>query len=147
MLRCSTIAGPAAYLSGERGAVGSSEEHKACGNFAGLRRPANGCSELLDGLLIHRGWDERCPYRAGRDGVNADALGDDLVGQATREGNNGALGRCVVEQVGAANVGVNRGVVEDGCARLHVGQGVLGQVEEWVNVGVEGVYPLVPGPC
>ena len=59
------------------------------------------------------------------------------------EGDDGAFGGGVVEQVRAADVGVYGAVVDDGVAALHVREGVLGEVEVGVDVGVEGQEPLV----
>ena len=43
-----------------------------------------------------------------------------LVIQAACEGHDGAFGGRVVEEVGAANVGVDGGVVDNGRPTLHV---------------------------
>jgi len=70
------------------------------------------------------------------------------------ERDNGTLGRGVVQKIGTANVAstmlvqscssdvlndlrVDRCVVDDGRALLHLGNQVLGQEPEGVNVGVE----------
>lgn len=131
-------------LAADSRAVRGGEEHDAGGDLAGLGGPAHGTRKRLLGLVVHGGRDERGPDGSRGDGVDADALADELVAEAAREGDDGALGRRVVQQVGAADVGVDAGVVDDGGAPLHVREGVLGQVEEGVDVGVEGVEPLVP---
>lgn len=66
-----------------------------------------------------------------------------LVGEAAGEGYDGALGRGVVKEIGAADVGVDGGAVDDGVAGFHVLEGVFGDVEHRVDVGVEGLEPLV----
>ncbi len=68
---------------------------------------------------------------------------DLLVGESAREGDNGALCRGVVEEVGAADVGVYRGAGDDCVAALHLREDVLGEEEEGVDVCGEGVDPLV----
>lgn len=70
-------------------------------------------------------------------------MSDLLVVQSTGEGHNGAFRGGVVEQVRAAYVCVDRGTVADGVAALHVLEGVLGEVEVGVDVGVERFQPLV----
>lgn len=125
-------------------AVIASQEHKARRNLAGLRRPTNGRSELLDGVVVHGGRDERRPDGTRCNSVDSDALADVLIGETTGKGDDGSLGRGIVEKIWTANVGVDGRVVDDCGALLHVRQGVFGEVEEWVYVGVEGVYPLVP---
>ena len=68
-----------------------------------------------------------------------------MVAEAAGEGDDGAFCAGVVEEVRAADVGIYRGVVDDGVAGFHVFEGVFGQVEVWVDVGVEGFDPLVSG--
>lgn len=124
--------------------VGASEEDETCRDLAGLAGPAHGGCELILCFMVHGGRDERCPNGAGCDSVDTDASADVLVGETTREGHDGALGGCVVEKIGTADVGVDGGVVDDCVALLHVGKAVLGEVEVWVDVDVEGVLPLLP---
>ena len=62
------------------------------------------------------------------------------------ERDDGALAGGVVQQVGAADVGVDGGAVADGVAALHMLKGVLGEVEIGVYIGVEGLEPLVSTP-
>ena len=61
------------------------------------------------------------------------------------EGDDGAFGGGVVQEVGAADVGVYGGAVYDCVAGFHVREGVFGEVEVGVDVGVEGFEPLVSG--
>lgn len=75
--------------------------------------------------------------------VNTNALADVLVAETSGEGHNGAFCRGVVEEIRSADVGVDGSVVDDGGAGLHVGESILGDVEEGVDVDVEGVYPLL----
>ena len=130
-------------------AVLTRQEHEASGNLRRLRRTAHGRrAELILRLFRHRRRDQRGPDGAGADGVDADAVGDLLVVQPAGEGHDGAFAGGVVEQVGAADVGVDRGAVADCVAALHVLEGVFGEVEEGVDVRVEGLEPLLPvGPC
>lgn len=67
---------------------------------------------------------------------------DLLVVQAAGEGDDGAFAGGVVEEVGAADVGVHGGAVYDGVTGFHVREGVFGEVEVGVDVGVEGFDPL-----
>ena len=59
------------------------------------------------------------------------------------EGDDGAFGGGVVEEVGTADVGVYGGAVYDCVAGFHVGEGIFGEVEVGVDVGVEGFEPLI----
>ena len=67
--------------------------------------------------------------------------------EAAGEGDDGAFGGGVVEEVGTADVCVYGGVVDDGVAALHVLDGVLGEVEVGVDVCVERQEPLVSVGC
>lgn len=125
-------------------AILTRQENKASRNLGRLRRPTHRRSaELILRLLRHRRGDEGRPDGAGADGVDADAVGDLLVVQAAGEGHDGAFGAGVVEQVGPADVRVDGGAVADGVAALHVLEGVFGDVEEGVDVRVEGLEPLL----
>ncbi len=62
-----------------------------------------------------------------------------LVGEPAREGDDGAFCGGVVEEIGAADVGVYRGAGDDGVAALHLWEDVLGEEEEGVDVCGEGV--------
>lgn len=68
-----------------------------------------------------------------------------LVAETTGEGDDGTLCRCVVEKIWTADVGVDGGVVDDRGSFSHVWEDVFGEVEEWMDVGVEGLFPLLPG--
>ena len=63
--------------------------------------------------------------------------------QTAGEGDDSAFGGGVVEEVGAADVGVYGGAVYDCVAGFHVREGVFGEVEVGVDVCVEGFEPLV----
>ena len=95
--------------------------------------------------MIHRARHQRRPDRARTNSVDADAVADLLIRETASEGDDGAFGGGVVEEVGPADVGVYGGVVDDGAAAGHVWQGVFGEVEVGVDVGVEGGEPLVSG--
>ena len=60
-------------------------------------------------------------------------------------GVDGAFGGGVVQEVGAADVGVYGGGVYVCVCGFHVREGVFGEVEVGVDVGVEGFEPLVSG--
>ena len=133
-------------LSTEGAAVFTGEEDNGSGNLTWLSRTAQRSgSELLLVLTLHGRWDERCPDGSRGNSVDANAVSGLLIAQATGEGDDCALGGGVVEKVGTTDIGVDAGVVDDGAAALHVWQRVLGKVEVGVNVGVEGVEPLVFG--
>ncbi len=124
----------------------TSQKDKARRDLARLRRPPHRRpAKLILGILLHRGGYERRPDGAGAHGVDADAEGDLLVVEAAGEGDDGALAGGVVEQVGAADVGVYGGAVDDCVAGFHVGESVFGEVEVGVDVCVEGFEPLFPG--
>ena len=98
---------------------------------------------MIQSILFHRRRDQWGPYGAGSDGVDTDTELDLLVGQATGEGDDGTFGGGVVQEIGAADVSVDRGAVDDGVTGFHVLQRVLGDVEIGVDVGVEGLEPLI----
>lgn len=122
------------------------------------------------GLRTHSRWDEGCPdyivlaslpkhntrlnstgegrgrlTRARAHSIDADAIADLLVAKSTSEGNDGTFGACVIEQIGPADVWVDRGAGDDGVALLHVWEGVFGEEEEGVDVSVKGLNPLFSG--
>lgn len=134
-------------LPADARAVCARQEHHTRCDLARLRRPAHWRCELLLRLLVHRGRDQRRPHRPRCDGVCADALAEVLVGEAAGEGDDGSLGRSIVEQIRSADVGVDGGVVDDGAAVLHVWEKVFGEVEHRMDVHIESVYPLVPDIC
>jgi hypothetical protein len=70
-----------------------------------------------------------------------------LVAQSPGEGDDGALGARVVEQVRAANVGVHGGAGNDGIATGHVREGIFREVKERVDIYVESLDPLFPIVC
>lgn len=125
-------------------AVLTCQEDEAGSNFRGLTRSAHGSpAELIHGILLHCRGDQWGPYGAGSDGVDADTESNLLVGQATGEGDDGTFGGGVVQKIGATDVGVDGGVVDDGVTRFHVLKSVLGDVEIRVDIGVEGLEPLI----
>ena len=93
--------------------------------------------------MLHRRGDQRCPHGTGTDGVNADTELELLIRETAGEGDDGALGGGVVEQVGAADVGVNGGAVDDCVAGFQVLEGVFADEEHGVDVCVEGFDPLI----
>ncbi len=102
------------------------QKYKTRRNLARLPRPPHRRrAELILRILLHRARNQRRPHRAGTHGIDADALADLLVVQAAGEGDDGAFAGGVVEEVGAADVGVYGGVVEDGGAGGEVREGVF----------------------
>jgi hypothetical protein len=117
-------------LPTDLGAVRAGKENKHSRNLTRLSTASNGSAEGFLRLLRHGRNDQWSPNGTRSDGVDADALGHPLVAEAVGESGDGTLGACVVEQVGAADVGVHAGVVDDSVALCHVREGVLGEVEE-----------------
>ena len=131
-------------LPGNHTAVLTSQENKARRNLGRLCRATHGRgAELVLSLFRHGRGDEWGPDGAGADGVDADAVGDLLVVEAAGEGDDGAFGGGVVEEVRAADVGVDGSAVDDSVTTVHVGEGVFRDVEVGVDVCVEGLEPLV----
>ena len=98
---------------------------------------------MIQSILFHRRRDQWGPYGAGSDGVDTDTELDLLVGQATGEGDDGTFGGGVVQEIGAADVSVDRGAVDNGVTGFHMLQRVLGDIEIGVDVGVEGLKLLI----
>lgn len=94
-------------------------------------------------VRFHGGGDQGRPDRAGADRIDPNPLADDQIGEPAGEGDHGTLAGGVVEEVFAADVGVDGGAVDDGVTGLHVGEGVFGEEEARVDVDVEGLDPLV----
>lgn len=67
-----------------------------------------------------------------------------MVGQTTSKGYNGSLGRCVVKEVRSPNVVVDGAAIYDSRPSSHMGQRILGEVKERMDVGVECIFPLGP---
>ena len=125
-------------LPGYHTAVLTRQKNKARRNLRRLRRTTHGRrAQLILCLFRHGGGDQRRPDGPGADGVDADTVSNLLVMQAAREGYNGTFGGCVVEQIGAADVGVYGSAVDDCVAALHVFEAVFGEVEVGVDVDVE----------
>lgn len=67
-----------------------------------------------------------------------------LVGKTAGEGYNGTFGGSIIQEVWTTDIRV------DGCAgdysvtTLHLGKSVFTEVEEGMDVGVEGFNPLLP---
>lgn len=130
-------------LPGNHAAVLTGQEDEAGRNLRRLGGAAHGRRELVLGAVVHGRGHERGPDGARAHGVDADALADLLVVEAAGEGDDGAFGGGVVEQVRAADVGVDRGAVEDRVPAFQVLEGVFGEVVVRVDVGVEGLEPLL----
>lgn len=135
-------------LPGDQTTILTRQKDEARRNLARLAWSSHrGPAELIQSILLHRRRDQRRPHRSGSDGVDADAEFDLLVREAAGEGDDGAFGGGVVEEVGAADVGVHGGAVDDRVAGFEVLEGVFGDVEVGVDVGVEGFEPLFPVGC
>jgi len=131
-------------LSSECGAVHAAQKHHTGCNLARLQGPANRGCKLLHRIIIHGGGNQRGPDRARRNRVHADSFTAVHIGEAAGEGDDGALSGGIVEQVRATNVGIYTGVIDDGAAGLHVRNRSFAEMEEGVDVGVEGPEPLLP---
>jgi hypothetical protein len=131
-------------LSTNKTTLRSRQKHKTSGNLYGLTGSSHWARKLLLRILIHGRWDQRCPDRTRTDAIDSDAFLNLLICETTRESYDGAFRCGVVEQVGTADVGVYGGAGDDCVAGLHLREDVFGEEEERVDVGVEGVKPLLP---
>ena len=131
-------------LSTDKGTVRAGQKDEASSDLRWLSRTSHRRCELVLLLSVHSSWDEWGPDRAGADTVDTDTVFNLLVGERARKGYDGALGGRVIEEIGAADVGVYRGAGDNGVTALHLREHVFGQVEEGVDVGVEGINPLFP---
>src|SRR4051812_17747623 len=88
-------------LAGHVGGVGAGEEDVAGGDLDGLAGTLEGDvrAELLDVLGVEAGDDEGRPDGAGGDGVHSDLPLGEVLGEGAGEGDDGALGGRVVDQV------------------------------------------------
>lgn len=118
------------------------QEHEACSNLARLAGSPHRRAELFLCIILHGRRNQRRPNRTGSNSIDADAEGDLLIVEPASEGDDGAFGGGVVEEVRAPNICVYRGAVDDCIARLEMLEGILGDIEGGVNVGVEGFQPL-----
>lgn len=126
-------------LPGYHTAVLTRQENKARRNLRRLCRTTHGRrAQLILCLFRHGGRDQRRPHGPGAYGVDTDAVSDLLIMQAARKGYDGAFGGRVVEQIGAADVGIYGSAVDYCVAALHVFEAVFGEVEVRVDVDVEG---------
>ena len=96
-------------------------------------------------LQAHTRRDKGCPDRTGGDGVDANALFDELVGEGAREGNDSPFARRIVEAARDANIRVDGGAVDDDAVRCQVFQDLLREIEIRVDVGLERGRPLLAG--
>lgn len=122
------------------------QEYKARRNLTRLSWSTQGTRKLLLRILTHRRRDQGCPYWTGTHSVDADAIAHLLVGEGARKRNDGAFGAGVVEKIRTSDVGVHGGTGEDCVAAAHLGKDVFGEEEEGVDVGGEGVEPLLSVP-
>ena len=130
-------------LPGHEATILTRQKHKTGRDLTRLPGPPHRRRELIQSIFLHRGRDQRRPYRARTDAIDADAEAELLVRETPCEGHDGAFAGGVVEEIRAADVGVYGGAVDDRVAGFHVLQGVFADVEHGVHVCVEGADPLV----
>ena len=95
--------------------------------------------------MIHSRRDEWCPDWTGAHSVDTDTLAlHNLVAETSSEGYDSSLSGGVIKKIWAANVCVYGGIVDDSTSPRHMWNGVLGEEEVGMNVGVKGVEPLFP---
>lgn len=115
------------------------QENKTRRNLRRLDRAADGrLAERILRLRVHGTRDQGRPDWTGADLIAADSFTNQLVRETAGQGRDGAFGACVVEEVGAADEGVDGAVVYDCVACFQVGDGVFGEVEVGVDICVEG---------
>lgn len=127
------------------------EKHKRRRNLAGLTGPSERrpLAERLHALCGAAGGLERRVDGRWRDGVDADAVGHELLRERLREAHDGSLGRAVVHHGGRPAEGDGRGRREDARALVHVRQRVFRHREHLEDVRAEGgldvIYSRVHG--
>ena len=77
--------------------------------------------------------------------VDSDPLFHLLVGKRARKRHNRALGAGVVQQIRAPDVRIDACVIDDSVTGFHVRDAEFREVVEGVDVGVEGLVPLLDG--
>lgn len=132
-------------LTAQSAGVLTGQEDNTGRNLRWLTWPSLWCRELLLCLLAHCSRDEWRPNWTWCHGIHANTPVYVLVAETTGERDDGTLCRCVVEKIWTADVGIDGGVVDDCGAFGHVWEDVFGEVEEGMDVGVEGLFPLFPG--
>lgn len=103
------------------------------------RRPA----KLIQSILLHGRRDQRRPHRPRSNSIDADPKPDLLVVKTAREGDNSTLRRRIIQKVWSANVGIDGSAINDCVAGFHVLEGIFGDEEVGVDIGVEGLEPLL----
>ncbi len=131
-------------LSRDQATILTRQEHKTRRDFRRLPGAPHRRGELVHGVVLHRRGDQWRPDGTGTHLVDADAEFHLLVGQGTGEGRDGAFAGGVVKEIGPANVGVDGAAIDDCVAGFHMREGVFGDEEHGVDVGVEGFDPLFP---
>ena len=76
--------------------------------------------------------------------VHPDSILDLLVRQSPGKGNDGSFCGCIIKQIRATNIVVNRSAVDYRGAVLQVRNRVLGEIEDGVDISVECAFPLRP---
>lgn len=132
-------------LSRDETTILARKENEARCDLRRLARPPHRRGELILRIVVHRAGNQWRPDRPRTHAVHADALAHLLVGQAAGESYDGAFRARVVEEIGAADIRVDGGVIDDGVAGLHVRDAEFREVVEGVDVRVEGLVPLLDG--
>jgi len=99
---------------------------------------------MLRGFLrLEIGRDERRPDWPRRHAVDANLTGNQALRQRFRKRMDGALSRGIIEQLFVSFESGDRSSVDNRAARLQMRDGGLRHVEIAINVGAEGVIPLL----
>lgn len=111
-------------------------------------------------FLVHGCGDKRGPDGTGTDGVDADTFADLLVGKGAGEGYDGTFGGSIagellvaglkkggvgnlLEKIWATNVWVYGSAGDDCVTAGHLWEDVFGKEEEWMDVNIKSVNPLI----
>lgn len=132
-------------LAANEGTICRSQKDHACRYLGRLSGPPHWARKIFDSLLAHRCRDERGPNWTRCDSIHANTFSNQLIAQPACEGDDGTLCRCVVQKVWTADVRVDTSVVDNACSSLQVWKRIFGDVKDRMDVGVEGVNPLVTG--
>lgn len=130
-----------------RGKPVRGEEHVGRRQLVGMGGPPCRCvlAEGFDVLFGHRGRDQRCPHRTGRDAVDPDPPRCQCLRHRIGPGVDRALGGGVVDELLVAPQPVHRRGVDDHRTFAEVRQRPPRHPETAVDVDVEGVQPLLLG--
>lgn len=76
--------------------------------------------------------------------VHPDSILDLLVRQSPGKGNDSSLCGCIIKQIRATDIVVDRSAVDYRGAVLQMRNRVLGEIEDGMDVSIEGAFPLRP---